>query len=263
VLCRLKTKYGGSLEQVSAFQKKASDKLTFLLDAEKLAETLHRDLEKIRLNLLAAGQRLHEARARAADNLSLRICRELADLGMKSVRFTVRFEDTDSKPPYRADGLDRVAFLISPNPGEPERPLAKIASGGEAARIMLAIKAILADADRTPILIFDEIDTGVSGRTALRVAEKMSVLAHGRQVFCITHLPQIAAMADHHFLIEKRVENSQTRTTLGQLDRSGRQQEIARLLSGGAGAGQALSLAEELLRNAEAFRQASSSETKS
>jgi DNA repair protein RecN (Recombination protein N) len=151
-----------------------------------------------------------------------------------------------------------IEFLIAPNPGEPERPLARIASGGEAARIMLAIKAILAHADRTPILIFDEIDSGVSGRTALRVAEKMHGLANGRQVFCITHLPQIAAMADHHFLIEKVVADEQTHVKIHCLDETGRLQEMARLLSGDAGTGQALSLAQEMLRSAAVFRQQSS-----
>ncbi len=263
VLFRLKTKYGGSLEQVIAYHQKASDRLATLLGAEEQTQALQQELDQIQTRLVGAGKVLHEARAIAAADLSRRICLELSDLGMKSVRFSVRFEEQDTRPPFRKDGLDQVVFLISPNPGEPERPLARIASGGEAARIMLAIKAILADADRTPILIFDEIDTGVSGRTALRVAEKLSFLAKGRQVFCVTHLPQIAAMADHHFLIEKSVLEGKTRTELFRLDRTGRQHEIARLLSGGAGEDQALSLAEELLRGAEAFRQDSSSDRKS
>lgn len=259
VLYRLKTKYGGSLDQVLAYHKKAVARLETLRDGEKQALILHKELERIRSQLLEAGLFLHEARKNAALDLADRICRELSDLDMKSVHFSVRFEDPELHAPYRQDGLDRLEFLLSPNPGEQERPLARIASGGEAARIMLAIKAILARADRTPILIFDEIDTGVSGRTALRVAEKMSELALGRQVFCITHLPQIASMADHHFLIEKTVDNEKTRTQLHRLDASGRQHEIARLLSGGAGAGQALSLAGEMIRSAEAFRQLRSS----
>lgn len=259
VLFRLKSKYGGTLEQVLAYHKKAVARLTVLHDGEKQAQVLSKEQERIRSQLLDAGMVLHQARKEAAVDLADRICHELSDLGMKSVRFSVRFDDPDLTAPYRPDGLDRLEFLLSPNPGEPERPLARIASGGEAARIMLAIKAILARADRTPILIFDEIDTGVSGRTALRVAEKLSVLAMGRQVFCITHLPQIAAMADHHFLIEKSVTDTQTRTHLHQLDEEGRQQEIARLLSGGTGAGQALSLAGEMIRSAREFRQSRSS----
>lgn len=262
VLYRLKAKYGsegGTLEHVLAYHRKAAARLAFLLEGEKRAQTLHAEQARIRERLLAAGQVLHEARAAAAVRLSERICQELAGLGMKSVRFSVRFAPPESQPPFRSDGLDRLEFLISPNPGEPERPLARIASGGEAARIMLAIKAILAHADRTPILIFDEIDTGVSGQTALRVAEKLSLLAAGRQVFCITHLPQIAAMADHHFLIEKQTEAGKTRTQLTGLAEAGRLDEIARLLSGGAGAGQARSLAGELLRAAETFRQSRSS----
>lgn len=277
VLYRLKVKYGstgigsagagstgtgssgGNLENVANYHRKAVSRLSALMEGEKRAQTLQAEHARIRERLLTAGQAMHAARADAAVLLSERICQELADLGMKAVRFSVHFAVLDERPPFRSDGMDRLEFLISPNPGEPERPLARIASGGEAARIMLAIKAILARADRTPILIFDEIDTGVSGQTALRVAEKLSLLALGRQVFCITHLPQIAAMADHHFLIEKHVEDGNTRTRLTGLDESGRLAEIARLLSGGTGAGQARSLAFELLHAAAAFRQSRSS----
>ncbi len=277
VLYRLKSKYGvGScatetnagtgvaavaptLERVLVYRQKAASRLAALLAGEKRAKELNAELARIQEHLISTGKQLHAARLAAAEDLAERITCELSDLGMKSVRFSVHFAELADKPPFRSSGLDRLEFLLSPNPGEPERPLARIASGGEAARIMLAIKVILARADRTPVLIFDEIDTGVSGQTAIRVGEKLSALANGRQVLCITHLPQIAALADQHFLIEKQVEAERTRTSITALTNEGRLEEIARLLSGGTGAGQARSLALELLKSGEKFRQARSS----
>lgn len=273
VLYRLKSKYGmgtasndstpaagtPSLEKVLAYRQKAASRLATLLAGEKRARELNTELARIQEELISAGEQLHQARTAAGAELAQRITCELSDLGMKSVRFSVHFENLVKQPPFRSSGLDKLEFLLSPNPGEPERPLARIASGGEAARIMLAIKVILARADRTPVLIFDEIDTGVSGQTAIRVAEKLSALAHGRQVLCITHLPQIAALADQHFLIAKQVEAERTRTKITALTAEGRLDEIARLLSGGTGADQARSLAQELLKSGEKFRQSRSS----
>ncbi|MDW7659089.1 MAG: DNA repair protein RecN, partial [Bacillota bacterium] len=146
----------------------------------------------------------------------------------------VSFADIRPDPvTFPEQGLDQVEYLLSANPGEPLRPLARIASGGEASRIMLAIKTILADVDQIPVLIFDEIDTGVSGQTAGKVGAKLLQLARGRQIFCITHMAQIAAMADEHWLIEKQVQTGRTRTSLRQLLEEERETELARLLSGG------------------------------
>ena len=197
---------------------------------------------------------LHELRTGLASGLSERICAELASLDMKSVRFHV---DISLQPPdegFGRRGCDMVEFMISPNPGEPLKPLARIASGGEASRIMLAIKTILADADRTPVLVFDEIDSGVSGSTAARVGERLSAIALRHQVFCVTHLAQIAAMADRHLLIKKYTDGVTTSTLLEMLDEPMRREEIARLLSGGTRLDEALALAAHLVEEADAFR---------
>ncbi|HBP38096.1 MAG TPA: DNA repair protein RecN [Clostridiales bacterium] len=250
-LFKLKKKYGGSLRDVLDFGQKAKARLEQLVDGEARYAQLQAEQKAIRQSLLDLGQLLTAARRTAAAKLEQQITRELAGLGMKSVRFAVDFQATDSSSQhFPSSGLDQVEFLISANPGEPLKPLVRIASGGEASRIMLAVKSILAQADKIPVLIFDEIDTGVSGRTAGRVAEKLVQLSRGRQIFCITHLAQIAAMADAHYLIEKSAEGDQTRTRLRELGASDRELELARLLSGGVGDETARCLAEQLLQQA-------------
>jgi DNA repair protein RecN (Recombination protein N) len=224
-LFRLKKKYGGSLEAVLKFQQQVRLQLDQLVDGEVLFENLQKQKAQIRLRLLDLGSRLSSLRRQAADQ-------EL----------------------FGKTGMDKIEFLIAANPGEPLKPLVRIASGGEASRIMLAIKSILARADQIPVLIFDEIDSGVSGRTAGRVAEKLQQLSRDRQIFCITHLAQIAAMADQHLLIEKSVSDGQTRTSLQQLGDEGRETELARLLSGGVGDTTARQLAAQLLHQAHEFR---------
>ncbi len=255
VLFRLKRKYGGTLEAVIGHAVLAAKELD---DAEQSRERLA-GLEKRRddlhARLMERAQSLHRLRASLAAGLSEHICSELAALDMKNVRFQVSIASIpgDGEPGRR--GCDEVEFLISPNPGEPLRPLIRIASGGEASRIMLAIKTILADADRTPVLVFDEIDTGVSGRTAARVGERLSSIAARHQVFCVTHLAQIAAMADRHLLIRKQTDGITTTTRLQMLDEPERREEIARLLSGGTGRHEALMLAAHLREEADTFRQ--------
>ncbi|HAL74698.1 MAG TPA: DNA repair protein RecN [Clostridiales bacterium] len=249
-LFRLKKKYGGTLEAVLQFHQQARQQLDDLADGEAQFEKLTKQKDLIRLRLIAAGRRLSALRRSAAEQLEQHIARELGDLGMKGIRFAVSIEElSTNQDHYAGSGLDKIEFLISANPGEPLKPLIRIASGGEASRIMLAIKSILAEADRIPVLIFDEIDTGVSGRTASRVADKLSQLSRHRQIFCITHLAQIAAMADQHLLIEKISDEETTRTQLTELDADGRKEELARLLSGGVGDQTARQLASQLLEN--------------
>ncbi len=262
LLFRLKKKYGGTLAEVARYLENAARRLAALEDGE--AEHARLEKESIAQTevLLAKAAVLTRLRTEASERISSRIGAELETLGMRGVRFAVRIapaneakeEEERPAPRFLRTGTDQVEFLISPNPGEPLKPLARIASGGEAARIMLAIKAILADADRIPVLIFDEVDTGISGRTAGSVGEKLSRLAGSHQVICVTHMAQIAAMADHQILIEKTTDGQRTWTSLRALDRAERRAELARLLSGGTGESEALDLAERLLGHADASR---------
>lgn len=247
ILYRLKKKYGGSLQAVGVFLDRAAEKLDRLSGGEARYEQLLAEKAQLAQQLLAAARRLSEQRRQAATGMEGKIAGELADLGMKGVRFAVAFTDIGPDPAaFPEQGLDQVEYLLSANPGEPLRPLARIASGGEASRIMLAIKTILADVDQIPVLIFDEIDTGVSGQTAGKVGARLMQLARGRQIFCITHMAQIAAMADEHWLIEKQVQSGRTRTGLRQLLEEERQTELARLLSGGIADETARQLAAQL-----------------
>ena len=227
----LKSKYGDSVEAVLKSQEEKQKQLNKLMDYEQ---------HKIQLQeeMTAAGKALEEAciqlsleRQKWAKELSDRIIEGLVDLNFLHVDFSIHFSQTAT---YTGNGYDKIEFVISTNPGEPLRPLAKVASGGELSRIMLAIKTILADKDETETLIFDEIDTGISGRTAQKVSEKMEVIGHNHQVLCITHLPQIAAMADRHYLIEKNVENQGTITRIIPLDKEESVSELARILGGAA-----------------------------
>ena len=157
---------------------------------------------------------------------------------------------TDVGADFYENGLDRTEFLISANPGEPLKPLVKIASGGELSRVMLAIKSILADTDGVDTLIFDEIDTGVSGKTAVSIARKLSAIGRSKQVICITHLPQLTAAADNHYLIQKDTDGDMASTTLTELDALGREKELARIIDGGEVSALALDHAKEMLKNA-------------
>lgn len=244
----LKKKYGGSLEAVLVYYEKAKERLALLLNSEAVFETLNNRLEESLGQLADAGHRLYQVRKQAAGELETRVAEELAELGMKGVRFAVQLDHSDPTIQSPAkNGMDKAAFQISANAGEPMKPLVRIASGGEASRVLLAIKTILADADNIPVLIFDEIDTGVSGHTAGMVAEKLKQIAAHRQVFCITHMAQIAAMADQHILIEKVTDGQTTRTQLNDLNRLERQAELARLLSGGVAVDTASELAGRML----------------
>lgn len=225
---KLKRKYGGSIEAILEFYEKAVQELEFLSNSsEKAAElSAKKAAEEKRLSALA--ETLTARRRATAEQVEEQIETALHDMEMKHARFHIQIEE---KADWGADGKDKVEFLISANAGEPLKPLAKIASGGEMSRVMLALKTVLVDADEIGTFIFDEIDTGVSGRTARRVGEKMRFLGGKRQLLCITHLPQIAAMADNHFLIEKESDAGETVTRVTALDEEGAVREVARLMN--------------------------------
>lgn len=231
-LFRFKVKYGSTIPEMLLFLENARAEADDLKGSEKRLEQLHRDrlvLEKV---LMEKADAVHNARKTAARDLSRSIIAELADLGMEGAVFSVAFSQRPRDRFFTRNGYDDVAFMMSANPGEPEKPLSKIASGGEASRIMLAIKTILASADSTPTLIFDEIDAGISGRTATIVAQKLRRLSETHQVFCVTHMAQISAAADRHYIIEKETRDERTHTMIRSLEKKEREEEIARLLSG-------------------------------
>ena len=226
---RLKAKYGKTMEEIAAYREEQQKKLEKLENFESCRAALQEQLQKTEQKLDAAAHNLSKIRRNYAKRLETQIIEGLRDLNFLHVAFEISFEKTKS---YTENGTDAVEFLISTNPGEAIRPLAKVVSGGELSRIMLAIKTILADRDETETLIFDEIDTGISGRTAQKVSEKMAQIGQRHQVICITHLPQIAAMADSHFEIEKNVEENETVTSIHPLSEEDSVRELARMLGG-------------------------------
>ena len=225
---KLKRKYGGSIEAVLDFYKKAVQELDFLSNSSEKAAELSAEKAAEEKRLSALAETLTARRKATAEQVEEQIEAALHDMEMKHARFHIQM---DEKADWGADGKDKVEFLISANAGEPLKPLAKIASGGEMSRVMLALKTVLVDADEIGTFIFDEIDTGVSGRTARKVGEKMRFLGGKRQILCITHLPQIAAMADNHFLIEKESNAGETVTRVTALDEEGEVREVARLMN--------------------------------
>jgi len=226
---RLKTKYGNTIEEILAACREKEERVEVLMDYEGYLEKLRRTLDECRKQLLTTAQELSAIRKRCAKTLAEQIRAALVDLNFLDVRFEISFEEL---PEPGEDGLDAICFQISMNPGLPMRPLGAVASGGELSRIMLAIKAVMADKDNIETLIFDEIDTGISGRTAQKVSEKMAVIAASHQVLCITHLAQIAAMADRHYIIEKKPADSKTVTNIGLLNEEESVEELARILGG-------------------------------
>ena len=211
----LKSRYGHTIGEILAYQQKQQERLAALQDYDRYLQELEERLGQAERELGELCERASEIRKRFAEVLCGKIREHLQDLNFLNVEFEMSFEEL---PEYTAQGRDSAEFLISTNPGEPLRPLMKIASGGELSRIMLAIKTVLADRDEIDAVIFDEIDVGISGRTAQKVSEKMMLIGRTRQVICITHLAQIAAMADSHYRIEKTVEDGGTRTQIRRLD---------------------------------------------
>ena len=258
LLNKLERKYSRSEEDLIAYLEECRVKLDDIEYAEERIEKLRRQLSAQEDRCRSAARKLGTARRQAASELEKRIESELRQLNMPSVRFAVSFEALETEPGFDAAGADRICFLMSANAGEELGKINKIASGGELSRIMLAMKNVFAENDPIPTLIFDEIDTGVSGIAAQRVGEKLFSVSKGKQVMCVTHLPQIAAMADSHFRISKEERNGRTYTQVQPLDRDGRRHELARLHGGDLVTETTLSSAEEQLLAAEAFKTASS-----
>lgn len=243
VLYRLSRKYGETEEAMLAFLEQAKQELDSITYSEEYLKRLEAERETRKEALLEISKILTAVRKQTAQQLVARVTEELLALNMPNVSFKVSMEST----PLNSNGGDRIEFLISTNPGEPPRPIAKIASGGELSRIMLAIKNVLADKDGVDTMIFDEVDAGISGRTARQVGKKLRETAGSRQVVCVTHLAQIAAQAGTHFLIEKAVEGGRTYTSVTKLSFEGRKRELARII-GGAATKASLQAAEEMLR---------------
>lgn len=228
LLNRLLSKYGKTMEEVVAYGRELKEKLERYADFDTYLEQLKERLDAARTELEKECEKLSSLRKKAAKELSEKIITALSELNFLEVRFEIRFEKTG----FHANGWDSAEFFIAANPGEEIRPLIKVASGGELSRIMLALKSVFADRDEIPTLIFDEIDTGISGRTAQMVSEKMAAIARNRQILCITHLPQIAAMADRHYHIEKTTDGVKTATGLVYLTEEAAAEELAHMLGG-------------------------------
>lgn len=250
LLYRLKKKYGATVEDMLDYQARCEAELAQIEDAGDTLARLEQALSKAEKEARQAAQALSAARKAAADRLTAQILTELQQLDMGKIRFAVDF----AEKPLDSDGMDTVRFLMSANVGEELRPIHKIASGGELARIMLAMKNVLSEQDHVGTMVFDEVDTGVSGRAAQKVAEKMARISRRKQVLCVTHLPQLAAMADTHFSVEKGERGGRTYTEVRRLDREQRRQELARLTGGSHVSQTMLDGAEELLVQAEKFR---------
>ncbi|HHW46257.1 MAG TPA: DNA repair protein RecN [Clostridiales bacterium] len=229
LLGRLMLKYGGSEQEMLAFLEDCKRKRDDIVFNEQRRQQLEKELEQAKLKLISCGNALTESRKDAAAEFSKAVCAALEFLDMSGVKFKAEIK----KAPYSATGADEIEFLISTNPGEPPKSLAKIASGGELSRIMLAIKSVLAGKDDVDTLIFDEIDTGISGHAAGQVGIKLKNLSKDKQVICVTHLAQIAAMADCHLLIEKSVNQGRTFTTVRRIEGEEQIKEISRIISGG------------------------------
>ena len=243
VIHRLKRKYGSTCEEILDYLENAKKELDEIEFADDTIERLKKKLEKAEKEAMDSALILRNNRKIFAEKLSKQILSELAQLDMPRVEFSCEFTETE----LTNNGVDLVAFYMSANAGEALKPLNKVASGGELARIMLAMKNVLAEQDRVATLIFDEVDTGVSGRAAQKVAEKLRSVAINKQVLCVTHLPQLAALASTHFLIDKHEKDGRTYTTVTPLDLEGRKKELARIIGGSNITETTLKSAEEML----------------
>lgn len=243
VIHKLRRKYGASCQDILEYLENAQKELDEIEFADDYLEKLKTKAAKAEKAAVEAAMALRESRMQAGQELSQRILTELAQLDMPRVQFSCEFTPTELSP----NGMDQVAFYMSANAGEALKPMSKVASGGELARIMLAMKNVLAEQDRVQTLVFDEVDTGVSGRAAQKVAEKLRSVARSKQVLCVTHLPQLAALGNAHLLIAKEERHGRTYTTVTPLDKNGRIQELARMIGGAKITEATLKSAEEML----------------
>ena len=240
-------KYGGSVPAMNEFLDQAKKKLEMLQEGDTRIKQLNTERARVEKELIALADVIHDLRVEAGKKLSADIVAEVRFLGLPNAAFEVNFTKRPKERFFSKTGYDEVEFLFSANKGEDLKPLSKTASGGEAARIMLAIKTILARADSTPVLIFDEVDSGISGEAAKAVSQSMKKLSKFHQVFCVTHMGQIAAAADQHFFISKDQSGERTKTNIAELGVSGRIVEVARLLSGDSSDEQSQRLAKNLI----------------
>ena len=254
VIYRLKKKYGPTVTDMLDYLERSKEELEQIQEADDTIQRLEKELEQARKETVKRGTALTKARRKAADNLQKRVQEELRQLDMPKVQFVTDFAPCPGQDGMDDTGMDQIQFLMSANLGEALKPIQKVASGGELARIMLALKNVLAEDDGIGSLVFDEVDTGVSGRAAQKVAEKMADVARRKQVLCVTHLPQIAAMADTHFSVEKGEKKGRTFTNVVRLGQEGRVEELARLIGGAAVTDVLKQSATELLEQAEGYK---------
>ena len=244
IIHRLRRKYGATCQDILDYLDNAIQELDAIEVADDTIERLKKKLKSAEKEAMDCALQLRQDRMAAAERLSTRILTELSQLDMPKVQFSCSFTEME----LTANGADTVAFYMSANAGEALKPLSKVASGGELARIMLAMKNVLAEKDAVATLIFDEVDTGVSGRAAQKVAEKLRSVAANKQVLCVTHLPQLAALASTHLLIDKQERDGRTYTTVTPLDLEGRKRELARIIGGASITETTLKSAEEMLK---------------
>ena len=243
----LKRKYGDTIKEILTYKSDIEEELDELKNSKELKSELKAEIEKLKAEYFALAEQISQLRKEVAANIEERVLEQLDDLSMSEVKFEINFSETNN---FSAAGKDKVDFLIATNPGAELKKLAKIASGGELSRVMLALKSITADLDELSTLVFDEIDAGIGGRVAKLVAEKLVFLTKNHQVLCITHLPQITCMADHHYLIKKEISDNSAQTTAQILDKEAQTKELARMLAGNINE-TTISHAQELIKQAE------------
>lgn len=248
----LKRKYGGDVQAVLDYMYKCQKELDELNSSDEISAELNARLKELSEEYKESAALLTKLRTESADRLAESVTEQLYELGMTKARFIAR--NTEMSDKIHINGNDNFEFMLSANVGEPCKPLIKVASGGELSRVMLAIKTVCADADEIPTLVFDEVDTGISGVTAVKVGEKMTRIANSHQVLCITHLPQIAAFADTHLLVQKSTVDGETHSTLHKLTSDERKMELARIMGSASADESAVKYAEQLISSSNAFK---------